>query len=108
MKSAKIKPGKFIEITEDITPIPAGVYRLEQIIEGSYCFSVGRQASPGFMIAGDVKDRLKPITYREGKKRKTSCDDFLDRYYELLRNPQAPTICGGHLVTDSWMVDLVV
>ncbi|MCI5064439.1 hypothetical protein MRY87_01795 [bacterium] len=84
MKSNHLTAGQFVEIKEDVNAIPAGVYRLRLIEDGSYQFAVGRGNSACFMLFGDVKHLLRPLSHKEGKKRKTALKDFVDRYYDLL------------------------
>ncbi len=84
MTQNRLIPGKFVELKEDVNAIPAGVYRLDSIVDGSYQFSVGRGATPSFMLFGNLQDLLRPLPYKEGKRRKTSTNDFINNYYELL------------------------
>ncbi|MCB0329138.1 MAG: hypothetical protein KDD70_05730 [Bdellovibrionales bacterium] len=103
MKRTRLSPGKYVEIKENINAIPSGVYRLESIVDGSYCFTVGSGQTPCFMIFGDVKHLLRPLPHSEGKKRKTPLSAFIDNYYDLLEtqknsspifDPTAPFSCA--------------
>lgn len=89
MKRLRVRPGRYVELTENVNAIPAGVYKLDMVHEGTYMFSVGQNAFPNFMMSGEVRHLLRPVPSHQIHKKRTSATQFLNRYFDLLESHTA-------------------
>lgn len=79
-----IKAGLYYQLTEDVGPIPKGIYRLLDYDEEteSVSFEAGKKVV--FGIIGDVRRKIRGLVQHRAELRRTPQSRFLDRYYELL------------------------
>ena len=76
------KAGLYHELIEDVGPIPRGVYRIIKCDSESVLFRAGRKVN--FVVANGWEPMVRPVDQRESAERRTSQEEFLDRYYTLL------------------------
>lgn len=93
MSAKQISTKRFlVEVTRDINAIPKGIYQVEEGDVNNLTLTVMGKVFFGIIGSkpGDVK--LIPRN-RLNIQRKTSLNEFLDRYYELCRSlsPRHPT-----------------
>ena len=96
------KAGLYYRLTEDVGPIPKGIYKLSYLDSELVIFLVGKNVV--FSIAGSWQKLVRPLARRRALALRTSEGSFLDKYYELLaihrQNPapysplQPITICN--------------
>lgn len=82
MKRIKSKKDQYIELTEVINCIPAGVYKVEHSCSDSIQLSVSDKIMLG--LIGDYKNVVKYISKNEWLNKRKSRDCFLDEYYRLM------------------------
>lgn len=82
--SQSLRVGYYHEITEDISPIPKGIYRLTDRAADCLMFSVGKKV--GFSITGFWQNKVKVVPQTYALLHRTNQANFLDRYYELMNN----------------------
>ncbi len=91
----KIQSGHFYELTHNVGPIPAGVYRCRKVDDDFIVFSVTDKVFFGMERKGEKNLRL--MSRKAGKLRRTALKDFIERYYTLLEKGRTKSCSGFSL-----------
>ena len=86
-KSGRIRTETYFELTQNVGPIPKGVYRLGGCDPASAEFFPGKKVT--FSILGNWQSKVRPVPPSRAWRVKTSQSDFIERYYELLAEIRA-------------------
>ncbi len=77
---------KYIEIIKDINVIPAGTYRVISEQDKLLEFKVGKKIIFGITL--EAKEYFKPVPFTKAVKALTNTEQFVERYYDLLKSRQ--------------------